>query len=106
MTVTKKEFELLAALVGAPGRVFERRELLDLIWGRGTFVGPRTVDVHVARLKSRFRLAKLLPPQSTPYMGSATDFGTRPPKPQHRRSFQATPRQDSGSHPGTRLQPS
>src|SRR5213594_3602573 len=46
--LTPKEFELLATLVGTPGRVFGREELLDMVWGRDGFVEPRTVDVHVA----------------------------------------------------------
>jgi len=60
--LTRKEFELLAVLVGTPGRVFGRDELLDLVWGRDGFVEPRTVDVHVARLRAKFIAAKLPPP--------------------------------------------
>ena len=56
--LTPKEFELLATLAGAPGRVFGREELLDLVWGRDGFVEPRTVDVHVARLRGKFEAAK------------------------------------------------
>jgi two-component system, OmpR family, alkaline phosphatase synthesis response regulator PhoP len=60
--LTLKEFELLAALVGAPGRVFGREELLDLVWGQDGFVEPRTVDVHLARLRAKFTAAKLAAP--------------------------------------------
>src|SRR5438093_227180 len=60
--LTPKEFELLAILAGAPGRVFGREELLDAVWGRDGFVEPRTVDVHVARLRAKFTAAKLPPP--------------------------------------------
>ncbi len=60
--LTRKEFELLAVLVGTPGRVFGRDELLDIVWGRDGFVEPRTVDVHVARLRAKFIAAKLPPP--------------------------------------------
>jgi DNA-binding response OmpR family regulator len=60
--VTPKEFELLAALVGTPGRVFGRQELLDLVWGQDGFVEPRTVDVHVARLRAKFTAANMPPP--------------------------------------------
>ncbi len=60
--LTRKEFELLAALVGTPGRVFGREELLDLVWGQDGFVEPRTVDVHVARLRAKFTGAKLPEP--------------------------------------------
>src|SRR2546429_7350776 len=38
--------------------VFGRDELLDLVWGRDGFVEPRTVDVHVARLRAKFIAAK------------------------------------------------
>lgn len=61
--LTPKEFELLAVLAGSPGRVFGREELLDIVWGRDGFVEPRTVDVHLARLRRKFILAKLPPPQ-------------------------------------------
>ena len=60
--LTPKEFELLATLAGAPGRVFGREELLDLVWGRDGFVEPRTVDVHVARLRGKFIAAKVPEP--------------------------------------------
>jgi two-component system alkaline phosphatase synthesis response regulator PhoP len=57
--LTPKEFELLATLVGAPGRVFRRDELLDLVWGHDGFVEPRTVDAHMARLRAKFLGAKV-----------------------------------------------
>jgi two-component system, OmpR family, alkaline phosphatase synthesis response regulator PhoP len=60
--LTPKEFELLAILAGAPGRVFGREELLDAVWGRDGFVEPRTVDVHVARLRGKFVAAKVPAP--------------------------------------------
>src|SRR5256885_11295810 len=60
--LTPKEFELLAILAGAPGRVFGREELLDAVWGRDGFVDPWTVDVHVARLRAKFTAARLPPP--------------------------------------------
>jgi two-component system alkaline phosphatase synthesis response regulator PhoP len=60
--LTRKEFELLATLVGAPGRVFGREELLDVVWGRDGFVEPRTVDVHLARLRAKFASARLTAP--------------------------------------------
>jgi two-component system, OmpR family, alkaline phosphatase synthesis response regulator PhoP len=62
VALTPKEFELLATLVAEPGRVFGRDELLDLVWGHDGFVEPRTVDVHVARLRGKFVAAKLPPP--------------------------------------------
>jgi len=60
--LTPKEFELLATLVATPGRVFGREELLDIVWGRDGFVEPRTVDVHLARLRAKFSAAKVEEP--------------------------------------------
>ena len=57
--LTPKEFELLATLAGTPGRVFGREELLDQVWGQDGFVEPRTVDVHVARLRAKFASARV-----------------------------------------------
>ena len=56
--LTRKEFDLLSALVRSPGRVFGREELLDMVWGQDGFVEPRTVDVHVARLRAKFIAAR------------------------------------------------
>jgi two-component system alkaline phosphatase synthesis response regulator PhoP len=56
--LTRKEFDLLATLIRPPGRVFGREELLDLVWGQDGFVEPRTVDVHVARLRAKFTAAR------------------------------------------------
>jgi len=76
--LTPKEFELLAALVGTPGRVFGREELLDLVWGRDGFVEPRTVDVHVARLRSKFTGAKLPEPGVETVRGVGYRFKDEP----------------------------
>jgi len=46
-----REFELLRFFVEHPARVYSREQLLDLVWGRDVFVEPRTVDVHVRRLR-------------------------------------------------------
>jgi len=46
-----REFELLKFFVQHPGRVYTREQLLDLVWGRDTFVESRTVDVHIRRLR-------------------------------------------------------
>jgi phosphate regulon transcriptional regulator PhoB len=49
--LTLKEFELLKFLVQNPNRVLSRDQLLDRVWGGDTFVTPRTVDVHIRRLR-------------------------------------------------------
>jgi phosphate regulon transcriptional regulator PhoB len=46
------EFKLLLYLAERKGRVFSREQLLDAIWRDEAFVEPRTVDVHVRRLRS------------------------------------------------------
>ena len=46
-----KEFRLLEFLMRRPGRVYERDQLLDRVWGIGVYVESRTVDVHVGRLR-------------------------------------------------------
>ncbi|GIK99852.1 MAG: DNA-binding response regulator [Alphaproteobacteria bacterium] len=45
------EFRLLRHLLEHQGRVFSREQLLDLVWGRDVYVEPRTVDVHIRRLR-------------------------------------------------------
>lgn len=57
LRLSRTEFDLLRALVRAPGRVFERPELLDLVWGRDVVVGDRTVDVHVKALRRKLEEA-------------------------------------------------
>ena len=49
------EFRLLAILMEQPGRVFSREELLKLVWGDSVFVEPRTVDVHIRRLRRNLK---------------------------------------------------
>lgn len=48
-----KEFELLWLLGSNPRRVFTRDELLEAVWGRQEFIEPRTVDVHIHRLRDK-----------------------------------------------------
>jgi phosphate regulon transcriptional regulator PhoB len=45
------ELKLLRFLTRHPGRVYTRDQLLDYVWGDETFVEPRTVDVHISRLR-------------------------------------------------------
>ena len=45
------EFRLLRVFLKRPGRVFSREQLLDLAWGRDIYLEPRTVDVHIRRLR-------------------------------------------------------
>ncbi|GES52414.1 transcriptional regulator [Rhizobium sp. NBRC 114257] len=51
------EFRLLQHFLQKPGYVFSRDDLIEAAWPRGTFVEPRTVDVHVGRLRRTMRAA-------------------------------------------------
>ena len=51
--LTYVEFEILAAMAAAPGRVFTREMLLEHIWGDSTYRDPRTVDVHIRHLREK-----------------------------------------------------
>lgn len=51
----QKEFLLLYKLVSCPNRIFTRRQLMDDIWGVDSETEERTVDVHINRLRDKFR---------------------------------------------------
>jgi DNA-binding response OmpR family regulator len=57
-----KEFDLLALLARHPGRVFQRSELLDLVWGYDFPGYTRTVDVHVQQLREKLAAAGVTDP--------------------------------------------
>ena len=50
--LSSREFKLLKFFTGHPGRVYSRDQLLDYVWGDEAFVEPRTVDVHISRLRA------------------------------------------------------
>ena len=50
------EFRLLRFLMENQGRVFSREQLLDHVWGRDIYVEPRTVDVHIRRLRKAINI--------------------------------------------------
>jgi two-component system alkaline phosphatase synthesis response regulator PhoP len=53
LNLPKKEFELLALLTSAPGRVFTRETILANVWGNDVIVGDRTIDVHIRKLREK-----------------------------------------------------
>ena len=57
-----KEFDLLALLARHPGRVFQRSELLDLVWGYDFPGHTRTVDVHVQQVREKLAAAEITDP--------------------------------------------
>jgi two-component system, OmpR family, alkaline phosphatase synthesis response regulator PhoP len=53
LILPKKEFELLEYLMSKPGKVFNRDEILNNVWGNETIVGERTIDVHIRKLREK-----------------------------------------------------
>ena len=51
----QKEFMLLYKMASYPGRIFTRQQLMDEIWGYDSESDTHTVDVHIGRLRERFR---------------------------------------------------
>ena len=54
----QKEFMLLYKMASFPGRIFTRQQLMDEIWGYDSDSDTHTVDVHIGRLRDRFRDSK------------------------------------------------
>jgi two-component system phosphate regulon response regulator PhoB len=59
------EFRLLRYLLEHPGRVFSREQLLDAVWGSDVYVEPRTVDVHIRRLRRALNASSAADPIRT-----------------------------------------
>lgn len=55
MVLPQKEFMLLYKMASFPGRIFTRQQLMDDIWGYDSDSDTHTVDVHIGRLRERFR---------------------------------------------------
>lgn len=55
MILPQKEFMVLYKMISYPGRIFTRQQLMDEIWGYDSDSDTHTVDVHIGRLRERFR---------------------------------------------------
>lgn len=53
LELTKKEYELMALLIGNRGKIFSREEILSRVWGDDIIVTERTVDVTIARVRKK-----------------------------------------------------
>lgn len=53
LTLSSTEFKLLLYLIEKRGKVFNREQLLNAVWKDDAFVEPRTVDVHIRRLRTQ-----------------------------------------------------
>lgn len=52
-SLPRKEFELLYLLASDPGKVFNRAEIMEKVWGTSVVVGDRTIDVHIRKLREK-----------------------------------------------------
>lgn len=53
VALSKKEFEVLSLLAQHPGQIFSREDLISELWKDAPYVLDRTVDVHIARIRSK-----------------------------------------------------
>lgn len=53
IVLPRKEFELMALLMSKPGKVFQRDEIMNRVWGSEVVVGDRTIDVHIRKLRKK-----------------------------------------------------
>jgi len=71
--LTSTEFNLLQFFLTHRGRAYSRDQLLGHVWGEQRYVTPRTVDVHVRRLRERIEEQ----PESPRYLTTVRGFGYR-----------------------------
>jgi len=71
--LTYVEFEILAALALAPGRVLTRENLLEHVWGDSAYRDPRTIDVHIRHLREKLERD----PRSPEYLFTVRGVGYR-----------------------------
>jgi two-component system, OmpR family, alkaline phosphatase synthesis response regulator PhoP len=74
------EFKLLYFLASHPRQIFSRDRLLDEVWGRDRFVTPRTVDVHIRRLREKIEAVPDQPQYLQTVRGSGYRFSPEPPE--------------------------
>jgi two-component system phosphate regulon response regulator PhoB len=76
LRMSPAEFRLLEFFMTTPGRVFNRSQLLDGVWGRETSMDERTVDVHIGRLRRAINRGREPDPIRT-VRGAGYSFGVR-----------------------------
>ncbi len=73
LELTSTEFNLLEFFLMHPGHAYSRDQLLEAVWGRQNFVTPRTVDVHVRRLREQIEEQ----PDNPRHLTTVRGFGYR-----------------------------
>ncbi|HLH20543.1 MAG TPA: response regulator transcription factor [Bryobacteraceae bacterium] len=81
LELTSTEFNLLEFFLMHPGRAYSREQLLEAVWGEQRYVTPRTVDVHVRRLRERIEQQPDNPRYLTTVRGFGYRFEDQPPAP-------------------------
>lgn len=51
--LTRTEFEIITLLASNPDRIFEREDIIDLLWKDSPYITERTIDVHIGRLRKK-----------------------------------------------------
>jgi two-component system phosphate regulon response regulator PhoB len=78
LALTSTEFRLLEFFLTHPGRAYNREQLLEEVWGHSNYVSPRTVDVHIRRLRERIEEH----PDEPRFLTTVRGFGYRFEAPQ------------------------
>lgn len=73
LTLTSTEFRLLEFFLTNPGKAYGREQLLSEVWGDQHYVTPRTVDVHIRRLREHIEMQ----PDEPQYLVTVRGFGYR-----------------------------
>ncbi len=73
LELTSTEFNLFDFFLTHPGRAYSREQLLEAVWGEQRFVTPRTVDVHIRRLREQIEEQ----PDTPRYLTTVRGFGYR-----------------------------
>ncbi len=53
ISLPRKEFEIISLLASKPQKVFTREEIYEHIWGKNIYVGDRTIDVHIRKIRKK-----------------------------------------------------
>ncbi len=73
LSLTSTEYNLLEFFLTHPGRAYSREQLLESVWGEQRYVTPRTVDVHIRRLREQIEEQ----PDTPRYLTTVRGFGYR-----------------------------
>jgi phosphate regulon transcriptional regulator PhoB len=73
LSLTSTEFNLLEFFLAHPGRAYSREQLLESVWGEQRYVTPRTVDVHIRRLREQIEEQ----PDAPRHLTTVRGFGYR-----------------------------